>query len=264
MNKTVLAVAAHPDDIEFLMTGTLMRLKNAGFDIHYWNLANGCFGSEKMDAEETANVRKAEAMASCEILGAEFHESICDDLGIFYDKETLAKVTSEIRKIQPSIILTHALSDYMDDHMNTARLVVTGAFSRAMKHFPVNPPQPATTQDICLYHAQPYSNLTPMRKLVVPDIYVDTSDLTDKKKELLACHKSQKDWLDHSQGIDSYLSALESLDLSVGELSGKFEKAEGWRQHLHAGFAKEDDNFLLLALSNQNSDEGDGVIFFEE
>lgn len=256
--KNVLAVAAHPDDIEILMAGTLMRLAAAGYQIHYWNLANGCCGSDTMDRAETARVRRKESIASCEKLGAVFHEPICDDLSIFYDQTTLAKVTSEIRSIEPKIILTHALSDYMEDHMNTARLVVTAAFSRAMKNFPVDPPHSTTTQSVCLYHAQPYSNLTPMRKMVVPDLFVDTSELLDRKKELLACHTSQKDWLDHSQGIDSYLSALESLDRSVGQLSEKYEMAEGWRQHLHLGFCDENDNFLLQDLSP------DDVIQFEE
>jgi LmbE family N-acetylglucosaminyl deacetylase len=41
----VLAAAAHPDDIEFMMAGTLLRLKDAGCEIHLWNLANGCYGS---------------------------------------------------------------------------------------------------------------------------------------------------------------------------------------------------------------------------
>ncbi|HEX5102756.1 MAG TPA: PIG-L family deacetylase, partial [Pirellulaceae bacterium] len=45
--KSALAVAAHPDDIEFLMSGTLMLLRKAGYDIHYWNLANGCCGSSQ-------------------------------------------------------------------------------------------------------------------------------------------------------------------------------------------------------------------------
>lgn len=249
--KRVLAVAAHPDDIEFLMCGTLMRLADAGYSVHYWNLANGCCGSDSLDPEETARVRRLEAMESCRILGAVFHEPICDDLAIFYDRETLARVTSEIRAIQPDIILTHSLSDYMEDHMNTARLVVTGAFSRAMKNFPVTPDRPITTQPVCLYHAQPYSNLTPMRKIVVPDIFVETTDLVERKKQLLACHQSQKAWLDHSQGIDSYLHALEELDRNVGELSGRFEFAEGWRQHLHLGFASATDNFLVEALSGK-------------
>ena len=40
-----IAIAAHPDDIEFLMSGTLMLLRSHGYQIHYWNLANGCCGS---------------------------------------------------------------------------------------------------------------------------------------------------------------------------------------------------------------------------
>ena len=257
--KKVLAVAAHPDDIEFLMSGTLLRLADAGYELHYWNIANGCCGSNVMDREETAKVRREEAQASARRMNALFHESLCDDLSIFYDRETLAQVTSRIREIEPQIILTHALADYMEDHMNVARLVVTGAFSRAMKNFPVDPPREITTQEICLYHAQPYSNLTPMRQIVVPDLFVNTSELIEKKKELLSCHQSQKEWLDHSQGIDSYLSALESLDRSVGELSGRFELAEGWRQHLHMGFGQESQNFLLQALSEQPD-----CIFLEE
>ena len=265
MNRTVLAVAAHPDDIEFLMSGTLMHLAKAGFQIHYWNLANGCYGSDQLPPEEIASVRRLEAMESCQKLGATFHESICDDLGIFYDQATLLRVSSVIRAVEPSIILTHSLPDYMEDHMNTARLVVTGAFSRAMKFYPVEPPLPSTSQPLCLYHAQPYTNLTPLKKMVVPDLFVDTEDLIERKQELLACHKSQKDWLDVSQGVDSYLTALAALDRSVGELSGRFSYAEGWRQHLHMGFAGDEDNFLLDALSAVPSKPDSGsIVFYEE
>jgi len=250
--KRVLAVVAHPDDIEFLMAGTLIRLKNAGLEIHYWNLANGCFGSVQTDREETARIREQESMDSCKRLGAIFHPSICDDLSVFYNRETLASVASKIREIQPSIILTHSLEDYMEDHTNTARLVVTGAFSRAMKHFVVTPPQPSTQQNVCLYHAQPYSNLTPMQKLVVPDIFVDTESLIPNKKELLSCHKSQKDWLDQSQGLDSYLETIGRLDGEVGEMSGRFKFAEGWRQHLHLGFGGDEENFLVSELRHSD------------
>ena len=267
-SKIALAVAAHPDDIEFLMSGTLLRLADAGYSIHYWNLANGCCGSDCMDREETARVRRLESIHSCQKLAATFHDPICDDLSIFFDRETLARATSVIRQIEPEIVLTHSLSDYMEDHMNTARLAVTATFSRGMKNFPVDPPQTISRQDVCLYHAQPYSNLTPMRQLVVPDLFVDTTDLMEKKKELLACHASQKEWLDVSQGLDSYLATLESLDRQVGEMSGRFEFAEGWRQHLHLGFASEADNFLHDALAgeslNGGSKEDRPVVFFED
>ena len=57
MPKTAFAIAAHPDDIEFFMSGTLMRLKNAGYEIHYMNLADGCCGSTKHSREEIARIR---------------------------------------------------------------------------------------------------------------------------------------------------------------------------------------------------------------
>ena len=43
--KRAFAVAAHPDDIEFVMAGTLMQLADAGYELHYMNIANGCCGS---------------------------------------------------------------------------------------------------------------------------------------------------------------------------------------------------------------------------
>jgi len=45
-SKTVFAIAAHPDDIEFMMAGTLSLLRKKGFDVHYMNIANGCYGSK--------------------------------------------------------------------------------------------------------------------------------------------------------------------------------------------------------------------------
>ena len=58
--KAAFAVAAHPDDIEFFMSGTLMLLKDAGYEIHYMNLANGCCGSTQHDAEMIARMRREE------------------------------------------------------------------------------------------------------------------------------------------------------------------------------------------------------------
>src|SRR5688500_5368830 len=127
--RSVIAIAAHPDDIEFFMAGTLLHLRQAGWETHYMNIANGCCGSVQHDREAIARIRREEAMRSAARLGAVFHESLTADLEIFYDKPTLAQVASVIREVAPEIILTHAPSDYMEDHMNACRLVVTAAFS---------------------------------------------------------------------------------------------------------------------------------------
>ena len=66
---------------------------------------------------------------------------------------------------------------------------------------------------------------------------------------MLACHKSQKHWLDASQGFDSYLDTMKDLMREVGAMSGHYEYAEGWRKHLHLGFCAEDADPLSKALA---------------
>ena len=111
--KTVLAVGAHPDDIEFLYSGTLLLLQKQGWSIHMWNLANGSAGSKTLSAEAIVAKRWEEARASARISGATMHPPLFQDLGIFYDAPSLARVSSVVRAIDPSIILTHPPSDYM-------------------------------------------------------------------------------------------------------------------------------------------------------
>ncbi|MEM1297094.1 MAG: LmbE family protein, partial [Verrucomicrobiota bacterium] len=68
------------------------------------------------------------------------------------------------------------------------------------------------------------------------------------KREALAAHMSQKDWLDQTQGMDSYLQSMDEMSAEVGRMSGKFQHAEGWRRHLHFGFSKEDKDVLGEAI----------------
>ncbi len=246
--KRAIAIAAHPDDIEILMSGTLMLLRANGYEIHYWNLANGCCGTTQYDAEKITRIRREEGLAAAHSIGAVYHESICNDLEIFYDKPTLAKVASVIRQVAPDIVLTHSPQDYMEDHMNTCRLATTAAFTRGMPNFPVDPPCPTVNNNVTVYHAQPYSHRDPLGKIIVPDIVVDVTDLIELKKKMLAKHASQKLWLDQSQGLDSYLQTLEDLDAELGRMSCLFKYAEGWRRHLHMGYCGPNDNPLRDAL----------------
>ncbi len=245
---SAIAIAAHPDDIEFFMSGTLIHLRNAGWEIHYLNVANGCCGSVQHDRETTARIRREEGMRAAARLGAVFHESLTADLEIFYDKPTLAKVASIIRAAAPQIVLTHAPSDYMEDHMNACRLAVTAAFCRGMPNFPVDPPRPPVEGKVTVYHAQPYGNRGPLGEMVYPHFYVDTTDVVEEKVAALAEHQSQKHWLDVSQGHDSYLQTLRDLDREVGQMSGRFQYAEGWRRHRHLGFCGPNDDPLVAAL----------------
>lgn len=230
------------------MSGTLMRLKDAGYAIHYLNVADGCCGSMRHSREEIARIRREEAIDAAHSIGAVFHESLTADAEIFYDKQTLARLASVVREVAPDIVLTHPPADYMEDHTNTCRLAVTAAFCRGMPNFPVDPPRPPVPGKVAVYHCQPYGNCDPLGEPVRPGMFADVTDLIDRKVDMLARHKSQRDWLDESQGLDSYLEKMKQLCREVGEMTGRYQYAEGWRKHLHLGFCDGSDDPLRDAL----------------
>ncbi|MDF1713037.1 MAG: PIG-L family deacetylase [Akkermansiaceae bacterium] len=252
MRTTALAIFAHPDDIEYFGAGTLLLLRGAGFEIHYFNLSSGSCGSIEMDAGETRRVRLAEAQNAATILGATFHPPICDDLEIFYNLSLLRKVAAVVRQVKPSIVLTHPPQDYMEDHANACRLAVTAAFTSGMPNFVTDPPSRDTyPEDVFVYHSMPHGLCDQLRVPVTAGSFVDTSTVIDRQREALAAHASQQDWLDHSQGANSYLQVLDSLAERVGQLSGKFAKAEGWRRHLHLGYSAKDEDPLAEILGER-------------
>src|SRR6266540_5515382 len=114
----VMAVAAHPDDIEFLMAGTLLLLGQLGLELHYMTFSSGNCGSMKTSPARTRRVRRAESMNAAKILGAKYHESICDDLEIVYSVPLLRALAAVIRDVAPSILLIPSPQDYMEDHIN--------------------------------------------------------------------------------------------------------------------------------------------------
>ena len=133
--RSAIAIAAHPDDIEFTMAGTLCLLREAGYRIHYLNVGTGSGGSLVHGPEALRRMRRSEARNAAKILGAEFHESKVDDLEIVYAVPLLRWLTGVIRAVRPSIVLTHSPQDYMEDHTNTCRLAVTATFARGLPNF---------------------------------------------------------------------------------------------------------------------------------
>lgn len=247
---SVLAIAAHPDDIEFVMAGTMLRLAALGWDLHYFNVADGCRGSMTMDRATCAATRLEEAKRAASVLGAKFYPPICPDMEVAYGFPMLAKVAAVIRSAKPSIVLTHAPVDYMEDHEQTCRLAVSAAFAHGMPNLESDPPIDAYYDPITIYHAQPHGNRTPLGELVLPHFAVDTTGVMDRKVEALECHACQKEWLDESQGMDSYVQTMRDLTSEVGRMTGKFEYAEGWRRRQHWGFCGADDDPLRQALKD--------------
>jgi LmbE family N-acetylglucosaminyl deacetylase len=159
-SKVAMAIAAHPDDIEFSMAGTLLLLKQAEWEIHCLNISSGNLGNASMSTVQTATVRRREAKDAARILGAHWHPPFARDLEIFYDDKSLRHLAALIREVRPSIILTHSPRDYMEDHMNTCRLAVTAAFARGMPNYKTIPARPAVEGDFTLYHPTPHFRQT--------------------------------------------------------------------------------------------------------
>lgn len=253
---TVLAAATHPDDIEFCFAGTLLLLRNAGCGIHMWNLANGCCGSTRYNREKTARLRLAEAKASAASAGAELHAPLFDDLEIFYDRPSLARVAAVVREVHPQIILTHSLHDYMEDHQNVARLIVTAAFSMGMPNFRTDPEQPSCEGPVRIYHAAPHGLRDGLENLFCPNILIDIASVLDLKQKMLSCHRSQSDWLETSQGMSvlaEEMIAMSREAAGLGGAKGRYEFAEGWRRHSHLGFCPAGFDPLPMLLKDFTS-----------
>lgn len=245
---SVLAIAAHPDDIEMVMAGTMLQLADRGWKLHYFNIADGSRGSTTMNRQECAATRLIEAQQAADSLGAKFYPPICADMEIAYNTPMLSRVASVVRMAQPSVILTHAPADYMEDHEQACRLAVSAAFARGMPNLQSDPPVEPYFETITVYHAQPHGNRTPLNELVRPDFIVDNTSVMDRKIAALACHASQKEWLDRSQGMDSYVQTMRDLTREVGRMSKKYEYGEGWRRRQHWGFCGPHDDPLRDAL----------------
>lgn len=243
-----MAIAAHPDDIEFMMAGTLALLGRAGYELHVMNVANGSGGSMTEDAAAISARRLAEAERSAEILGATLYPPICNDLEVFYTDGLIRKVAAAIRRAKPSIILTQPPRDYMEDHMNSCRLAVTAAFARGIPNYTTDPPVPPVAGEVTIYHAMPWGLLSPLGEPVFVSHFVDVAETLEVKRQALAAHASQKEWLDETQGLNSYLDTMVEVTHQMGKLSGRFHYAEGWTKHMPMGYCAADADPLREAL----------------
>ena len=242
-----IAIAAHPDDIEYMMAGTLCLLKQAGYRIHYLNVATGSGGSVVHRATALRKIRRREGEKAAAILGAKFHASLVDDLEIVYSVPLLRRVAAIVREVRPRIVLTHSPQDYMEDHMNTCRLAVTAAFARGIPNFKAGRAS-AWSDDTTVYHAMPVGLSDGLRRRIAPGAFVNTASVQEQKLAALACHESQQNWLQVSQGTNSYLQQMEEIALAVGRMSKRFRVAEGWRRHHHQGFSATDSDPMAEAL----------------
>lgn len=179
----VLAIGAHGDDLEAFCGGTLALYAQAGHRVVMCVMTDGR-GRPMGDPEQIAALRKQEAQASADLIGAELVWLAVPDGDLTVDEPTRHKVIEAIRACSADVILTHPPDDYHPDHNATSRLVMDAA-------------QVARTSNY-------RSTLPPIRKSVpvgfidaefginfAPEEYVDVSAVWDIKVKMLLQHKSQ-------------------------------------------------------------------------
>lgn len=250
-DRSAIAIGAHPDDIELMMSGTLCLLGEAGYKLHYVNVSSGSCGSLVYPPNELRRIRRREARKAAAILGATFHESGADDLEILYTVPLLRWLTGIIRKARPSIVLTHSPQDYMEDHTNACRLAVTATFARGVPNFTAGGGGHAWTGDAVVYHAMPVGFCDGLRRRITPGAFVDVASVHRTKLAALACHESQRPWLKETRGMASLESSMEEREREMGRRSRRFRFAEGWRRHSHMGFGAPDADPLRDALGEK-------------
>lgn len=223
--RRVLAIGAHPDDIEILCAGTLARCRQRGDTIIICVATNGNMGSMNRPPVELAQIREREARESASHLDAEFLWLDYPDEFLYPDHATRMRFIEMIRQARPDLILTHAPNDYHQDHRTVSELVFVSSFIGAVPN--VATTSPAHPQIAPLYYFDTLAGVD-----FLPTEYVDITETLKTKLDMLNCHKSQLEWLGDYNGIDieefaTTVARFRGLQSGVRFAEG-FRRADAW------------------------------------
>ena len=228
--QVALAFMAHPDDAEILCAGTLIRLVDAGWEVHIATATAGDCGSSTLPANEIADIRRQEAHTAAQCLGVTYHCLEECDVNVIFNQQANRRAIDLFRKISPTLVITHPRHDYMLDHEQVHLLARSAAFS-----FPVPNASTLTLLDGTaipwLYYCDPIEGRDPYTgQIVEPTVHINITDVMEQKSEMLACHASQREWLQSHHGIDEYIDAMKRHGALRGQERG-LQFAEAFVQH---------------------------------
>jgi LmbE family N-acetylglucosaminyl deacetylase len=242
--RVALSLLAHPDDAEMFCAGTLIRLADAGWEIHIATVASGDCGSMTLPRAEIAAVRRREGIAAAAKINATYHTLDEPDVQVVFDRATNRKTIDLLRRIGPTLLFTHPRHDYMLDHEQVHLLARSTAFSYSIPNASDLPLIPGATIP-WLYYCDPVEARDPYTgEMVSPSTYVDISQQMDRKIEMLACHASQRDWLRAHHGMDEYIEAMKRHSAERGR-QRNLAYAESFVRHRGHPFPQTD---LLATL----------------
>ena len=211
MNKTVLVIAAHPDDEALGCAGTILKHTNSGDPVHLLFLADGegARGSlDGLEARKLATIYAARLMGITEenITFLNFPDNRMDSLQLL---DVVQKVEPVISRISPQIIYTHHHGDLNIDHRITHQSVLT-----------VCRPMPGNTIE-AIYGFEVLSSTgwasSEMSHAFTPNRYVDISEYLEKKLETIACYQNEMRPYPHARSIKTveYLAKLRGSSVGV-------------------------------------------------
>jgi LmbE family N-acetylglucosaminyl deacetylase len=249
---TALTFLAHPDDAEILCAGTLIRLADAGWQVHIATATPGDCGTMAATRWDISSTRTNEARTAAAMIGATYHCLDERDGLVVYDKPTLQKAIDLFRRVMPDLAFTHAQDDYMMDHVEVSRLARAASFVFGAPNISAFPLQPGSHIPH-LYYCDPIEAIDSLGRPAQPTTVVDVTAQHEKKLQMLATHASQREWLRAHHGMDEYLEAARRHAAARGRLIDR-PYAEGFVQHRGHAYPRND---LLAELFGAQPRSGD-------
>lgn len=189
----VLAVGAHPDDLEILCSGTLARYVAQGHQVVMAHACRGDKGHGQILHHEVGMVRDREATAAAQVIGAEAMALNFFDGQVYINEESMIRFVDMIRIARPDLIITHHPDDYHGDHNAVTKLVLDASFLATLPYYVTAHPPHTVTPPIYFMDTLAGIDFTPTE-------YVDITDTLELKKQSMAQHVSQITWLkEHHQ-----------------------------------------------------------------
>ena len=195
----VLAIAAHPDDVELSVGGTLIKLAKMGYQTGILDLTRGEAGTRG-----TPEVRAAEAAQAAEMLGLAVRENL--DLGdahVWLSEESRVKVVRALRRLRPRVVFTQYWDDPHPDHAHTSQIVREAAHLAGLAKYDAEAGLERFRPSCVAYFLFP--------RTVAPTFIVDISAVSVRKWEAIRCHTSQF-YDPQSQAPQSRVSTQQFLD----------------------------------------------------
>lgn len=218
----VLAIGAHPDDVEIACSGTLAKCVRRGDKVIVCHVSTGNLGHVVIPPDELKAMRAAEAKRAGQLAGIEVISAGFDDLDIFDgNRPARDRIVEVIQYAQPDFIITHNPDDYMPDHTAVSRLVFDASFAATLPNYPTKERRAARL--VPIYYMDTLAGVG-----FEPTEYVDISEEIDLKIRMLCCHESQIVWMRDHDGID-FADMVRTCSRYRGYQCGA-AYAEGFRQ----------------------------------